>query len=892
MGSNRFASLRQFLLVLVLLAGVLGTIFRTVFQDGMVQFSNDAPVGVLNTDAFELPAAFRGSWVANWWLGIYGGEISSSLNNWLVSVLGAVWLSKLLVPFSMLFLGASAWAMAKQMKGAAGAAVVTALAMALNSNLFSNACWGLGTRAMTVGFFLLAVAALSDWSGKRGWMRVVLGGFATGMGVMEGADNGVILSLYVAAFVVFRTLVEGGLKPANLLAGFARMTVVVVCAVVIAMHSMIALFNAAVKPELAETGPKKSEAQKWEFATDWSLPPNETLRVIVPGLYGYRLDTPEAGHYRGEVGRTAGWENHFRGQPRHSGAGEYAGLFVVLMAGFAVVQSFRKERPVFSRSEALLVRFWAGAALVSVLLAWGRFAPFYQFIYHLPFFSTIRVPLKFMHPFHACAGILCAYGLTALGRGYLGAAKTTAAGFGEAFRAWWKQATGQDRWIVRGVIGLAGAFVLGWLLFSQAAPASVQRDLSLDIASQMVEAGYDVARAKAEAPAYLAGNSQLKARVDATARFAIGEVAVSALIFVAAGGLLLAGLSGWPGQGKAGWFWVAAGVLVVGDLGRANGPWLKFYDYQEKYRTNGLLETLSQEPWQQRVHFPIVPALLAQGGQGLQPVANAYFGEWVQRQFPFYHIQTLDIPQDPREAADKKAFNAALPESRAVRKWELTNVRFLLGLSDPAYLETMNKSLDPGQARFRLHTAFDLDRTRVSDSYPAVTNAAGPFALIEFTGALPRASLYTRWQVIPNDAEALAKLADPGFDPAKEVVLSTAPSAAPTPDAAPGKVAIESYSSRLVRMKAEATAPSVLLFIEHIEPAWKAYIDGQPVPTLRANYLVRGVEVPAGSHTVEFRLESDNKGIYLTLGSQVLAVLLIGVVVFTGRKEENASAAP
>ena len=32
------------------------------------------------------------------------------------------------------------------------------------------------------------------------------------------------------------------------------------------------------------------------------------------------------------------------------------------------------------------------------------------------------------------------------------------------------------------------------------------------------------------------------------------------------------------------------------------------------------------------------------------------------------------------------------------------------------------------------------------------TNATGPFALIEFTGALPRAKLYNNWEVITDDA--------------------------------------------------------------------------------------------------------------------------------------------
>ena len=55
----------------------------------------------------------------------------------------------------------------------------------------------------------------------------------------------------------------------------------------------------------------------------------ETLRVIVPGLYGYRLDTPNGGNYWGKVGQDPAYETTKQGFPRHSGAGEYAGVLVV-----------------------------------------------------------------------------------------------------------------------------------------------------------------------------------------------------------------------------------------------------------------------------------------------------------------------------------------------------------------------------------------------------------------------------------------------------------------------------------------------------------------------------------------------------------------------------------
>jgi uncharacterized membrane protein YfhO len=38
-------------------------------------------------------------------------------------------------------------------------------------------------------------------------------------------------------------------------------------------------------------------------------------------------------------------------------------------------------------------------------------------------------------------------------------------------------------------------------------------------------------------------------------------------------------------------------------------------------------------------------------------------------------------------------------------------------------------------------------------------------------------------------------------------------------------------------------------------PGWVAEVDGREAPVERVDYLLRGVRVPAGVHTVEFRYE-------------------------------------
>ncbi len=71
----------------------------------------------------------------------------------------------------------------------------------------------------------------------------------------------------------------------------------------------------------------------------------------------------------------------------------------------------------------------------------------------------------------------------------------------------------------------------------------------------------------------------------------------------------------------------------------------------------------------------------------------------------------------------------------------------------------------------------------------------------------------------------------------------------------------------------------------------KAYIDGQQVPFVRANYALRGLKLPAGEHTIEFKFlpRSYVTGSVITRFSSLLLVLgtlgWLGYTVYTNRKK-------
>jgi len=79
------------------------------------------------------------------------------------------------------------------------------------------------------------------------------------------------------------------------------------------------------------------------------------------------------------------------------------------------------------------------------------------------------------------------------------------------------------------------------------------------------------------------------------------------------------------------------------------------------------------------------------------------------------------------------------------------------------------------------------------------------------------------------------------------------PRAAPLPTGLqPGEARVLDDTSNSVQVVFRAAAPSYLVLNDAYYPGWQAWLDGKPVPIRRADYLMRAIQVPAGTHRLVF----------------------------------------
>ena len=863
-GVGRFRPLLWAWAILML---AVGTIFWKSLRPEFVLFSNDAPLGVLHSDAGRLPDGFFGFWQDLNWVGSVTIGATPNLTQILGTIVNSpLFVAKFYVPLSLVFLGLSCWFFVRRLGFRSEVAILSGIAAALASNPVSYACWGLPAKAFSLGFTLLALAGLAGRdTGWRRWISIAAAGLATGLNVSEGGDIGAILSLYVAAFLVWQCWTESIETPRKLWNAAMRLTAVVVFAGWIAAHAIHALVSTQIVAVSGMSQTRESEAQRWQFATAISLPPVESLRIIVPGLFGYRMDSPDGGAYWGAVG----FDGTSKG--RWSGAGEYAGILVVLVASYAAATSLRKKQSPYSEQERRMVWFWVAVATGSLALSWGHFAPFYRIFFAIPYLSTIRIPSKFLHVMHLALWVLFAYGLEAIARGSLASGKERLGGWKDQFATWRKTAApGEVNWVFGAVACFAIAAV-GALNYAGGA---------------------------AELKSHLRG-IEFQMGPPATAEFSIGE-AWKALGFFAISLALVGGMiTGFFNGTRARIGWMLLGTVLVVDLYRANTPWVKYYDWVTRYQSNPVLDLLKDKPWEQRVTAFLDPHRQGPLVGGESALSWTYLQkEWLENQFQYFNIQSLDISQMPRVPELETAYFGALGlmENQSNlplvgRLWQLTNTRYILGSKE--VVDQLNGMVDPVQKRIRLKMPFGLGlkpevtppnaSTATADMVQLLTATAsetGPFAVLEYTGALPRAKFYTDWQTGLSDAQTLQQLRAPDWDPARQVLLSEKiAGTTPSPTSATSEASITQYAPKHITVKTRSTAPGILLLNDRWHPDWKVTVDGQSTPLLRANFLMRGVSVAAGEHTVEYRFDPPHQTLWVSLAAVATGLLLVGILI-------------
>ena len=577
------------------------------------------------------------------------------------------------------------------------------------------------------------------------WMRLALAGLCVGVNVMDGADIGALYSIVIAAFVFFKAVfAEEGTVVKKLAHGIGGVAIVALFAGFIALQTVMGLIGTEVNG-IAGTGQNaETKAQHWDWATQWSEPKIETLGLLVPGLFGYKMNTPNnmmpalqdayrGGVYWGGMGRDPAIDRFF-----DSGATTGApppAVLCVSREAVAIIAAFwwcssrhgrlpnrsaGKTRP-SAASKRNSSGFGRLVLFISLLLAWGRFAPFNCHYFmsgsatHAGFFHVSEIRPSF---FLSCLGqsvILFAYGVHGLSRRCLEIPAVNSNSLSSRLTNWWAKAANFDRkWTYWPASGIFGASVLGWFIY----------------ASQKTCAGALLADARIFRRRLRQADNHVQHRSG----------------WLVAGDFC--GGSGITDFDPRRLFCRSACQISRTFIGRIFGPGFgpgksalhHPLGLQTKIRgrvAQPHRAISADKPYEHRV-AKLLPAPLSTPSQ-FQLFDQLYSIEWTQHHFLYYNIQCLDIIQMPRMPEDLESLFET-PCASGSNRMRLgytclmkqlsqnspDNGNFqtrVICLAPPGSLMCSTQQLDPGQHRFHIAQRFDvLPKPGITSAYTSSKN--------------------------------------------------------------------------------------------------------------------------------------------------------------------------
>lgn len=811
---SRWKKNQPWFLVLLGLVALSCATFRTVLPSDTMLLTTDDSIGQIALRKQALPSGFIGAWRdmelmgrpyvrgINWTnlsMGILTLEAFAKWNHAINLSLASL--------FLLLFL--------REKKLSWPACWVGALtAYWLGSNLTLTYAGHLAK------FAILVAATLSLWLfsvalRKRSPTWACLAGGAFGDMFVEQPDVALFFAMALAPYFVFsvwQTHRKDVLSWARLLVPLFGV------AALFAGHAMWTGYRVSVRDTAQATG--QDSSQKWNYATQWSWPPEETIDFIAPGYTGWRTGEP-TGPYTGRMGQSPEWKSTQQGFRNFKLENQYLGALPIGLACWALLVAWyrRREQPVTSRE----VLIWSVLGMGCFLLACGKYLPFYKLIYWLPAVSSVRNPNKFLQPMQVILGIVAAFGMDSLlGTGRKHMTNPLPRGPRIAFVS---------------MSGMLAALFVVWWMGSASSLDGILSKLQADGWSSL-------------SPAIA------KTRIHSLGHggFMLSLLTIVVIVF----GLVRKEPSPLVLRGAS---WLLVSVVTI-DVLILSSTYIKPVDAVQ-FDDNQVTTLLKKRMGLQRLYLT---------------QSSGFYNHWLTFLFPYQGIRTFNVTAAPRLGKDYKAFLDAVGRD-PIRMWQLSGVGYILG---PADVWSQLNANEATKKAFELQYAYNVAPN--DDGSVRVLNASeeqpGRHCLIRFKGPSSRLALIDSWDVIPHQ-DSLAAVTAPDFVPFSKVVLSEKISNATPP--APtqggtgiiGKVDVKKYKAGLVKMKVSTPSDAILRFADRFDPNWTATINDKPVPIYPCDNLFMGLHVPAGIHSVELRFKPSNPTLWIQLIGMAICLTAI-----------------
>ena len=246
----------------------------------------------------------------------------------------------------------------------------------------------------------------------------------------------------------------------------------------------------------------------------------------------------------------------------------------------------------------------------------------------------------------------------------------------------------------------------------------------------------------------------------------------------------------------------------------------------------------------------------------------------------FARKSKVEIPYQPT-AADQKILRDKEPNFRVFNQSVST--------FNDASTSYFHKSIG-GYHGAKLKRYQELIENHISNGNMAVLNMLNTKYFItpkgqvqQNPGAMGNAWFVDTINIVPNADAEIAALN--GFNATTTAIVDTRFSEQIIDglDNTAANIVLTEYKPNYLKYNSNSTNDGIAIFSEiYYSKGWNAYVDNKSTPHFRANYVLRGMQVPAGNHTVEFKFEptSYSTGETVSYASSIILLLLLGFVSY------------
>ncbi|MEI6218700.1 MAG: hypothetical protein WCP86_07350, partial [bacterium] len=619
--------------------------------------------------------------------------------------------------------------------------LIGALAMAFSGQSFTIISAGHLGKFCMMPCAVLMLALIDRAVHRRSWPHYALAGCVAAMGMFDQPDVMVLFYMLCGAYLLhtlwrYRREDRGSASLAKQVGGMLLAGAVFAAVVLPTVVSTINTRVADRRDLIAESG-----LTPYEYATCWSMPPEEVIEFFAPSFFGAQTGDANL-PYWGRLGQSRIGDNDT--QKRLNSLRQhnlYLGVLQIVFALYAVGIGIAGSAR--GRGQTSELRFWSLAWLVTFVLALGRYTPLYHLFYTVPYISSMRCPIKFMHLIEICTVVLFSIGLDRFLRDIQVAPSLSK----KNVKPKWRPSPASILFLIIAVAAATGAaivcasgpdFSYVWSML----PSPLQRGKSL-----LDDYG----------PALMGNMISGLIRVSILATLGVAIVEIGRTL-----------------RGRASLHtWIASiiGLILAIDIVTASSRYVQVRDLSSLAEKNEVLRAV--EPTQQPFRVSIFQSELAKPGptdqicEMLRDTATMYDMDFVRA--PFYNYFPAYLELARTLGAD----------GIGIRYWQMTSSDYVFG---PVQLVARLA----GKPDFTIVAGFNI----VADGKGLFTwrrssDGKGRYLLLKNGGALPRALVYHDWRSVGTNDWKTA-VVDPSFDPHNTVIVEspatgTPPGLRPTP---------------------------------------------------------------------------------------------------------------